>query len=30
VDFRSRANTAMWLDLGYMIRWEHSREVWVR
>jgi hypothetical protein len=28
VDFRSRANTAMWLDLGYMTREEHIREVW--
>jgi hypothetical protein len=26
-DFRSRANTAMWLDLGHMIRGEHTREV---
>jgi hypothetical protein len=26
-DFRSRANTAMGLDLGH-IRWEHTREVW--
>jgi hypothetical protein len=28
VGFRSRANTGMWLDFGYMIRWEHTREVW--
>jgi hypothetical protein len=27
VDFRSRTNTAMLLDLGYMIRWEHIQEV---
>jgi hypothetical protein len=27
-DFRSRANTAMWLDLGYMIRGEHIWEIW--
>jgi hypothetical protein len=27
-DFRSRANAAMWLDLGHMIRGEHIREVW--
>jgi hypothetical protein len=27
-DFRSRANTAMWLNLGYVISWEHIREVW--
>jgi hypothetical protein len=26
-DFRSRATTAMWLDLGHMIRGEHTREV---
>jgi hypothetical protein len=26
-DFRSRANTAMWLDLGHMIKGEHTREV---
>jgi hypothetical protein len=23
-DFRSRASTAMWLDLGHMIRGEHT------
>jgi hypothetical protein len=28
MDFRSRANTALWLDLGHMIRGEHIREVW--
>jgi hypothetical protein len=28
VDFRSRANTAMWLDLGHMTRVEHIWEVW--
>jgi hypothetical protein len=28
VDFRSRANTAMWLDLGHMTRGEHTWEVW--
>jgi hypothetical protein len=28
VDFWSRANTAMWLDLGHMIRWAHTPEVW--
>jgi hypothetical protein len=28
VDFRSRANTAMLLDLGHMTRQEHIREVW--
>jgi hypothetical protein len=28
VDFRSRANAAMWLDLGHMTRGEHIREVW--
>jgi hypothetical protein len=28
VDFRSRENTAMWLDLGHMIRGEHTWEVW--
>jgi hypothetical protein len=27
-DFRSRANTAMLLDLGHMLRGEHIREVW--
>jgi hypothetical protein len=27
-DFRSRANAAMWLDLGHMTRGEHIREVW--
>jgi hypothetical protein len=26
-DFRSRANAAMWLDLGHTIRGEHTREV---
>jgi hypothetical protein len=26
-DFRSRANTAMWLDLGHMIKGKHIREV---
>jgi hypothetical protein len=26
-DFRSRANTAMWLDLGHMIRGEHIWEI---
>jgi hypothetical protein len=25
---RSRANAAMWLDLGHMTRGEHIREVW--
>jgi hypothetical protein len=24
----SRANTAMWLDLGHMIRGEHTQDVW--
>jgi hypothetical protein len=28
VDFRSRPNTAMWLDLDYMTRGEHIREIW--
>jgi hypothetical protein len=28
VVFRSRANTAMWLDLGHITRGEHIREVW--
>jgi hypothetical protein len=28
VDFRSRANTAMLLDLGYILRGEHIQEVW--
>jgi hypothetical protein len=27
-DFRSRANAAVWLDLGHVIRGEHIREVW--
>jgi hypothetical protein len=27
-DFRSRANTAMLLDLGHMLRGEHLWEVW--
>jgi hypothetical protein len=27
-DFRSRANTAMWLDLGHMVRGEHTQEEW--
>jgi hypothetical protein len=27
-DFRSIASAAMWLDLGHMIKVEHSREVW--
>jgi hypothetical protein len=27
-DFRSWANTAMWLDLGHVLREEHIREVW--
>jgi hypothetical protein len=27
-DFRSRANTAMWLDLGHLIRGEYIWEVW--
>jgi hypothetical protein len=27
-DFRSRARTATWLDLGYIIRGEHTWEVW--
>jgi hypothetical protein len=28
VDFRSRENTAMLLDLGHMLKGEHIREVW--
>jgi hypothetical protein len=28
VDFRSRANALMWLELGHMIRGEHTQEVW--
>jgi hypothetical protein len=28
VDFRSRANIAMWLDLDHMIRGEYIQEVW--
>jgi hypothetical protein len=28
VDFRSRANAAMWLDLDHMLRGEHTWEVW--
>jgi hypothetical protein len=28
VDFRSRANTAMLLDLGHILRGEHIWEVW--
>jgi hypothetical protein len=28
VDFRSRANTAMLLDLGHMLRGEHIWEEW--
>jgi hypothetical protein len=28
VDFRFRANAAMWLDFSHMIRWEHTWEVW--
>jgi hypothetical protein len=28
VDFRSRANAAMWLDLDHMTRVEHIWEVW--
>jgi hypothetical protein len=27
-DFRSKANAATWLDLGHMIRGEHTWEVW--
>jgi hypothetical protein len=27
VDFRSRANVAMWLDLDHMTRGEHMREI---
>jgi hypothetical protein len=29
-DFRSRANTAMLLDLGHMTRGEHIQEIWNR
>jgi hypothetical protein len=28
VDFRSRVNAAMWLDLDHMTRGEHIWEVW--
>jgi hypothetical protein len=28
MDFRSKANTAMWLVLGHMLRGEHIWEVW--
>jgi hypothetical protein len=28
VDFRSRANTALWLDFGHMTKEEHIWEVW--
>jgi hypothetical protein len=28
--FRSRANTIMWLNLGHMIRVQHTWEVWDR
>jgi hypothetical protein len=28
VDFISRANTAMFLDLGHILRGKHIREVW--
>jgi hypothetical protein len=28
VESRARANTAVWLDLGHMIRGEHIREIW--
>jgi hypothetical protein len=28
VDFRSRANTTIFLDLGHMLREEHTQEVW--
>jgi hypothetical protein len=28
VDFISRANTAMWSNLGHMISGEHIQEVW--
>jgi hypothetical protein len=28
VGFRSRANTAMWLDLDHMTRGEHIQEIW--
>jgi hypothetical protein len=27
-DFRSRANAAMWVDLGHTLRGEHTWEVW--
>jgi hypothetical protein len=27
VDFRSRTNAAMWLDLDHMTRGEHTREI---
>jgi hypothetical protein len=27
-DFGSRANTAMWLDLGHMLRGKHIQEIW--
>jgi hypothetical protein len=27
-DFRSRANAAMWLEMGHMTRGEHLREAW--
>jgi hypothetical protein len=28
VDFRSRANTAMLLDLGHTLRGEHIQDLW--
>jgi hypothetical protein len=28
LDFRSRANAAMWLDLDHMTRGEHILEIW--
>jgi hypothetical protein len=28
VNFRSRANTAMWLEFGHMLRGEHIQEEW--
>jgi hypothetical protein len=28
VDFRCRANAAMWLDLDHMTRGEHIQEIW--
>jgi hypothetical protein len=28
VDFRSRANTVMWLDLGHKAKGEHITEIW--